>query len=623
MSIARTLGRLVSALWAGVDGLRKILHLILLLMVFAVVLAAIGSGGPGLPRVPANAALVVAPSGAIVEQLEGSPLDRAIAGLSDDATAQTLLRDVVDGLEYAKHDDSIKVVVLELGGLGGGGMSKLVRAAEAITAFRESGKPVIATANFYSQGAYFLAAHADEVYMHPDGMFLPTGFDMYQNYFKDAIDTLKVDWNIFRVGTHKSAVEPYERNDMSPLDRESRARLLSQLWSNYQEKIESARELDQGSLAEFSENFQQHLADNNGSPGLAAEALGFVDELRNRNETRDAVLEFAAADTEGVRGYKAVSLDEYLNRRRALEGSAEQEQNIAVVVAAGEIFDGAQPPGSIGGESTAGLLRRARDDSSVAAVVLRVDSPGGSSFASEQIRNEVQALRAAGKPVVASMSSLAASGGYWISMAADRIYARESTITGSIGIFGMFPTFQRSLDSLGISSDGVGTTRWAGQLRPDQAMSENTRSVFQSIVNNGYDDFISKVAMHRELDKSAVDGVAQGQVWTGSDALQFGLIDAIGDLEDALLAAAELAEADPEALGVKYIEETLAPSEQFVVDLLSKASRVGIDASRLYKRQSHLERLSGMLDRSLAPLLRLNDPKGLYAHCFCIVGSGP
>lgn len=622
MSIGKALGRLISALWAGVDGLRKILHLILLLLVFAVVLAAIGSSGPSLPSLPASAALVIAPSGAMVEQLEGSPLDRAFAELSDDTTAQTLLRDVVDGLRYAKQDGSIEVVVLELGGLGGAGMSKLVRAAEAITDFRESGKPVIAMANFYSQGAYFLAAHADEVYMHPDGMFLPTGFDMYQNYFKNAIDSLKVDWNIFRVGTHKSAVEPFERNDMSPLDRESRTRLVSQLWSYYQEKVDTARQLEQGALADFADGFQQHLDNNNGSPALAAEALGFVDELRNRNEMRDAVLEFAAPDTEGELGYTAISLDEYLDRKRAFEETAEQAENIAVIVAAGEILDGTQPSGSIGGESTASLLRRARDDSSVVAVVLRVDSPGGSSFASEQIRNEVEALRASGKPVVASMSSLAASGGYWISMAADRIYARESTITGSIGIFGMFPTFQRSLGSLGISSDGVGTTRWAGQLRPDRAMSEDTRDVFQSIVNNGYDDFISKVAMHRELDKSAVDGVAQGQVWTGSDALQFGLIDAIGDLEDALLAAAELVEADPDELGIKYIEETLTPSEQFVVDLLSKARHVGVDVSLLHKKQSPLNRLAGLLDQSLAPLLRLNDPKGVYAHCFCVVGGG-
>ena len=617
MSIRSTLARLFSALWAGVDGLRKVLHLLVLLFVFGIILGALASTAPSLPT---NAALIIAPAGTLVEQLEGDPFDRALAEMMDDARPETLVRDVVDALRYAQDDATIDAVVLELGALGGGGMSKLERVADAIKEFRESGKPVIATANFYSQGAYFLAAHADEIVMHPEGIFLPTGFDMYQNYFKDAIDKLKVDWNIFRVGTHKSAVEPFERNDMSALDRESRSRLIDQLWGRYRDGIVAARALDDGAVTDFADNFVDHLAAHNGDPAKAAQALGFVDDLLTHDELREKIVGYVGADDDSDRGYPAAGLVEYLAQKRLLDGSAIQPKNIAIVVASGEILNGSQPPGTIGGESTASLLRRVRNDDSVAAVVLRVDSPGGSSFASEQIRNEIEALRAEGKPVVASMSSLAASGGYWISMAADRIYARETTITGSIGIFGMIPTFQRSLDTLGISTDGVGTTRWAGQFRADREMSDDARELVQVIINRGYDDFITKVAMHRELDKAVVDSVAQGQVWTGTDALEFGLVDAIGDLEDSIAAAAELADSNVDDLGIKYFEKELNATEQFVVNLLSSAGRLGVDVGRLGLPVSPAERLVGLLDDAISPLLRLNDPKGIYAHCFCSAG---
>ncbi len=613
MSIRKTLTRLFSALWAGLDGVRKVLHLLLLLFVFAIVFGALSATSPSVPR---NAALLIAPAGALVEQLEGDPYDRALAELLDDARPQTLVQDIVDGLRFAKGDDRIKAVVLDLGGLSGGGMSKLRRVADAIDDFRESGKPAIASANFYSQGAYYVAAHADEVYMHPDGIFVPSGFDMYLNYYKNAIDKLKIDWNIFRVGTHKSAVEPFERVDMSPEDRESRTRLIDQLWSKYQRDIAEARALDEGAVMDFAEKLLEHLADQDGDLAQVAVALGFIDELVTREELRGKIVQYAEADDDSDRGYKAAGLDEYLAQMRLLEGPRPRERNVAVVIASGEILNGTQPPGTIGGESTANLLRRARVDDSVKAVVLRVDSPGGSSFASEQIRNEIEALKAAGKPVVASMSSLAASGGYWISMAADKIYASETTITGSIGIFGMFPTFQRSLDTIGITSDGVGTTRWAGQFRADREMSDDSRRLIQSVINRGYDDFISRVAKHRDLDKAAVDEVAQGQVWTGMDALDFGLIDAIGEFEDSIEAAAELAEISDD-YGHKFFEKKLSPTEQMIVDLLSSVDRFGVDVTGLSPARSVAERLAGLWDDAVAPLLRFDDPKGIYAHCFC------
>lgn len=612
----KTIGKLLSIIWSGADGLRKILHLVLLLFVFAIFVGALSST---TTPIPSNAALIIEPVGSLVEQLAGDPYDRAIAELLDEAEPQTLVQDVVDALRYAQEDERIEVVVLELGGLGGAGLSKLERIGEAIDEFRESGKPVIASASFYSQGAYYLASRANEVYMHPDGLFFPQGLGAYLNYYSRLIDKLQIDWNVFRVGTHKSAVEPFTREDMSPEDRESRERLIGQLWGNYQSDIAEARELTESAVSDFSENILMHLADNNSDLAEVALELGFFDELVTRSELRDRITAYAGKDEDSDRGYKATRMKDYLDQMRMLEGGLRSDSNIAIVVAAGEILNGTQPPGTIGGESTAQLLRKARTDESVKAVILRIDSPGGSAFASEQIRNEIEALQADGKPVVASMSSVAASGGYWIAMAADRIFARETTITGSIGIFGMFPTFQRTLESIGVTGDGVGTTRWAGEFRPDREMSDDARSLFQAVINHGYNEFIGHVADHRELEVAEVDAIAQGQVWTGADALANGLIDEIGDIEAAVASAAEQAGLEEGGYGLKYLEPELSPTEELIIDLLGAARALGIDPGGFAGPRSAVERLAQRLEVSLAPLLRFDDPKGVYSHCFCAI----
>lgn len=616
MSIRKTLTTILSVVWHGADGLRKILHLCLLLFVFAVIFGALASNSPLIPN---QAALIIAPVGGLVEQLDGDPYDRAIAELLGDAKPETLVQDIVDGLRMAKDDARIKVVVLELDRLGSGGLSKLERIGDAIDDFRQSGKPVIANASFYSQSAYYLAAHASEVYLHPNGLLLPQGFSMYMNYYKNALDKLEVDWNVFRVGTHKSAVEPFLRVDMSDEDRASRVHLIDQLWGKYQADVVAARALDDDAVNDFANNLLHHLDENDGDIAAVAMQLGFVDGLLTRGELQSIVADYAGIDSKSDRGYKAAQLGEYLKEMRLFDAAESGEHNVAIVVAAGMILNGSQSPGTIGGESTANLLRRALRDESVQAVVLRVDSPGGSSLASEQIRNEIEALQAAGKPVVASMSSLAASGGYWISMAADKIYARETTITGSIGIFGMFPTFQRTLNTLGVTTDGVGSTIWAGQFRADREMSDDAKTLIQTIINNGYDDFISKVAAHRNMDKAAVDKIAQGQVWTGLDALDLGLIDGIGDLEESIAAAAELADLEESNYGTKYIEQQLSPTEQLALDFLSSVKWVGIDLSGVNVRRSSVEKLAKIVEGAISPFMRFNDPKGMYAYCFCSV----
>lgn len=601
-------------LWRGADGLRKVLHLLLLLFVFSIVIAMFSAGAP---QIPASAALLIQPQGALVEQLDGDPFERGFAELVGDAPAQTLVQDVIDGLQFAASDNGITMVVLDLRGFGGAGISTLHRVAEAMVVFRESEKPIIAHGDFFSQGGYFLAAHADDVYMHPSGMLLLQGFGAYRNYYKDAIDTLKIDWNVFRTGDYKSAVEPYLRDDMSDQDRSSISRIIERLWNGYREGIAQARQIPVDSADRLIGEFAELVAQDNLKAADVAVELKFVDELLTRRELNERIAARAGQDDDSSSGYPAVTLADYVAHRRLLAGDTSKEKNIAVIVAAGEILDGYQPPGTIGGESTADLLARARKDETVSAVVLRIDSPGGSVFASEVIRHEVLALQDAGKPVVASMGSIAASGGYWIAMSTDRILATESTITGSIGVYSMFPTFERTLDSIGVHTDGVGTSAIAGALRLDRTMNDDTRRILQAMVEDDYRRFVGHVAADRHLEPEAVERIAQGQVWTGREAFDNGLVDEIGNLDAAVRAAAGLAGLEEGAYGQRYFEKELSPAELLALQFLGGAQAVGLTPLRLRGPSSSLERIAGHVEKLLRPLARFNDPRGSYAHCLC------
>lgn len=607
--------RLLSGIWRAANGVRKVLHLILLLFVFLVFIGAVSGTAPTLPK---KAALEIQPVGSLVEEYEGDPFDRAVQELLDDAPPQTVVQDVIDALEYASEDKRILAVHLDLSGLAAGGLSKLQRIAAAIGNFRESGKPIIASGDFFSQAGYYLAAHADEAYLHPEGLVFLQGYGSFRAYYKDAIDKLRIDWNIFRVGTHKSYVEPYTRMTMSDEARDDVSRLTDQLWGLYRADVVSARGLDAGAIEHFSNDLLALVGSAEGDMAAAALNHGLVDGLRTRKEIRQQLIGIVGADKEFADEHKSADMHDYLAQMRLLKGDETREQNVAVVVASGEITFGSPSPGTIGADSTSRLLRRALNDESVAAVVLRVDSPGGSAFASDVIANEMAALQAAGKPVVASMSSVAASGGYWISAGADRIFASPSTITGSIGIFGMFPTYQRSIDALGISVDGVGSTIWAGELRPDRPMSEYAKQLFQMIINEGYDDFISRVAQHRDMEEAEVDAIGQGRVWTGLDAVVNGLVDELGGLDDAIAAAAELADLTEGEYGKKRIQTELSPTERLLIDLLSVAKAAGIDPSNFSRQPSYLQQLAARLETALAPLTRFDDPKGVYAHCLCL-----
>jgi protease-4 len=527
------------------------------------------------------------------------------------------LQDIVDALEFASDDDRIAAVHIELSSLGAAGLPKLQRIARAIDEFRKSGKPVIASADFMSQQAYFIAAHADEVYLNPEGGILLQGYGRFQTYFADAIEKLRLDWNIFKVGTYKSAVEPFERMDMSDADREATVILIDQLWGTYLEEVAAARQMGVSTIEQYTDAFVDTVAAADGDLARAAKDSNLVDDLLTRTQLRELLIDYVGTEQDSEVNYSAIGMHEYLVHEDLLNGRRLGDNNIGIIVASGTIRSGTQPPGSIGADSTAALLRTARDDDSVKAVVLRVDSPGGSAFASDVIASEIAALQDAGKPVVASMSSVAASGGYWISVGADRVFASATTITGSIGIFGMFPTYQRTAAYLGLASDGVGSTPLSGQLRPDRAMTDETKRLFQLVIEEGYDDFIGRVATYRGMEKSDVDAVGQGRVWTGADALERGLVDELGGLDEAVAFAAELVELSAGDYGRKWIRTELSPTEQMIVDLLGTAKNFGLQLDFLRSQPTSLQKLAGRLEQALAPLAMFDDPKGVYAHCLC------
>ncbi len=606
----RVIGRVLHWIWSGLDGLRKVLHLVLLLVLFG---AFVGLFSRPIPIVPGKAALVIDPQGPLVEQLTGDPLERALARALRSQPAETLLRDVVDAIEAGAVDDRISALYLDLGGLDGGGQAKLHEVAAAVDDFRASGKPVIAYGNFYEQSQYYVAAHADEIYLDPMGAAYVDGYANYGIFLKDALDKLSIDVNIFRVGQYKSAVETFSRNDMSPAEREESLSWLESLWTTYKTNVAAARGLEPSNLQAYADDAAVNLRKAGGDLAKMALDAGLVTSLKGRFEVEDRLKQITGED-DGTASYVGVGFESYLanlDSERAL--SSRSAQKVAVIVASGDIMPGDEAPGMIGSDTLATELRDAAQDDAVKAVVLRIDSPGGSVFASEVIRREVEALRKAGKPVVASMSSLAASGGYYIAMDADKIVASPATLTGSIGIFFMMPTFQRSLERVGVHTDGVGTTALAGEFRLDRSLGDISRDILQQTIDRGYQDFIGRVATARKMSVEAVDAVAQGRVWSGTDALRVGLVDQLGGYQDAIDLAADMAKLGDD-YDVEYFDEAVGIGE--AIGLRIRVALARVIAPLLPKATIPV------VPKALAPLLaeaerlaRLSDPSSVFAYC--------
>ncbi len=589
----------------------NVLFLILLLIVIALAVT------PTAPPLPAQAPLLVAPSGNLVDQFTY----RATAAMLLDgggAGAETRVSDLVEAIDYAGHDDRVTGLLLQLDFLQGGSISKLSEIGQAILRFKNSGKPVIAFADNFTQQQYFLATYADEIHLHNMGNVLLTGFGLYRNYFKDALDKLAVNLHVFRVGEFKDFVEPYTRNDMSAESRESNRQWLEEMWQGYTQQVESLRGLPEGALETFINDWPAHVARTGGDTAQALLGVNLVDHVSNRIE-RNSWLADRFGSSKDNREYLHIPLEDY--RSRVAKGNQTRQAQIGLIVASGTILDGFQPDGTIGGDSLSALIRQVRQDDSLKALVLRIDSGGGSAFASEIIRQELEATRAAGKPVVVSMGSVAASGGYWMAMAADEVWATPQTLTGSIGVFGVFPTVDGTLAKLGIHTDGFGTTALNGPLRPDVPLPPLAGAVIQQNVESIYQRFIGLVADSRQSTPEDINEVAQGRVWTGARAESLGLVDKLGYLQDAVASAAELAQLP--SSHVRLIERELSPQERLVRQLTTGAEAV-VHASGLTPHWAQLfapglGALGQLLQQQPLPLDG-RAPGFTYAICLECVG---
>jgi protease IV len=612
MSVGSALAGFFGLVWRILEGVRRVLHLILLLVIFGFILAALHTS---IPTVPRSAALVLAPEGELVEQLATDPVRRAFGQASGGPAPETLLKDVIDAIQMAKGDSRIKLIVLDLGNLAPSGLSKLQEVGSALREFRAAGKRVVAAADSMDQTQYYLAAQAGEVYLDPLGLVYVDGFSYYRMFLKDAIEKLGVDVNVFRAGTFKSYTDQFSRSDMAPSEREESSVWLDALWNAYSQAVTRARSMPPNALSEYIAQEPAALAAVNGDAAKLALQRGLVTALKSRRQLADELKSLVGEDQDN-HSFNAIGMSPYLSAVRSKHVlKSKSDARVGIVVASGEILDGHQPPGTIGGESTADLLRQARYDTTVKAVVLRVDSPGGSMFASEQILREVQALRKAGKPVVVSMSTYAASGGYYISAAANQIFASPTTLTGSIGVFSVVPTFQRTLEKLGVKVDGIGTTPLAGDMRMERSLSPAARQILQTSVEHAYAEFLTRVGEGRKKSVADVDKIAQGRVWAGVDAQRIGLVDHLGGLKDASDAAAKLAEMGSD-YDAEYIESELTLRQELLMQLRSESLQMARMMGLIAPRSE--------LDRALDPVLeqarsiaKLNDPRGLYAYCWC------
>jgi len=623
------LGRILAGLWLGLDGLRKFLHLVLLLVIFGIVVGALRTS---IPRIGDNSALVIAPRGEIVEQLSGDPVEQAIERVQGTRKAETLLWDLVDALESAKTDARIKAVVLDLDNMTSGGQPTLAELTAAIKDFRASGKKVIAHSTYYGQEQYYVAAAADEIYLDPLGFVAIDGFDRYRTYYKDLFDKLGVEVNLFRVGAYKSAAEVYVRSDMSPEDREESLAYLNALWSSYRTAVAESRGLKPEDISTYVANSVPSLLAANGDAAKVALDAKLVTGLKSSLEVERRMVELVGVDTpdkskekieadesDAGESFNSTSLEDYLRVVHAdKEARGAGKPKIGVIVASGEILDGSQAPGSVGGDSTSELIRQARRDDDVKAIVLRVDSPGGSVLASEEIYREVRAAQRNGKPVIVSMGDLAASGGYYISASADEIWAHPATITGSIGIFGAIPTFQNTLAKIGVNVDGVGTTNLSGQLRVDRALGEDAKKMLQSAIEHGYETFLERVSDGRKKTRDEIHAIAQGRVWIGTDAKDNGLVDHLGLFGEAVKAAAVRAKIKGD-YEVERIEPHLSWAESLALQIKVWFAKNFFGEIVGRSPLAEVSRQLEPVQRELERWSRMTSRDNRYVYCFCDV----
>jgi protease-4 len=603
--------RFLLGIWHYINGSRKVLlnlHFLFFIYLIYIVLQP-----PETFRLKPDSTLVIRPYGNVVEQYTTTPLDRALQEAAGQDRTETRLRDMLEAIHRAAGDSDITQLVIDPNYLWGIGLASLKDLDHALRAFRSTGKPVIAIAENLGQQQYYLAALADEVWLDPNGTVWIDGYSNYRYFYREGLEKLAVEINLFRVGKYKSAMEPYIRDDMSEEAKEAGRFWLNNLWQQYLEGVSKQRGLILENLQASIDDLPNQIEKMDGSFARYAMKLGLVDQLMTAPEARQELARRGTPNQAGD-GYRAVGMQDYLdltNAQRAPSGS----KGIAIIVAEGEIVRGRHPAGRIGSISTAEQLRRAARDDKIAAVVLRINSPGGEAFATEALRQEIQQLRDAGKTVVVSMGNVAASGGYWISMAADEVWASPATITGSIGVIGMLPTFGAPLAKVGVHSDGFGTTDMAGKLRLDRPLDEGVARVFQASTERTYQQFLKLVSEARGIDDlEKVDSLAQGRVWTGEQARERGLIDKTGTFQDAIEASARIA-----GLGDSYRLEWIEPEksmlDEFFTEFMAGAvATLNISITPAVSLPASW--LNGMFD-DLQFIARQQGQFTVAAHCLC------
>ncbi len=550
------LRRGLGMLWRAVDVSRRTFMNLLFLLFVIIVVSIMTSGG--VKPIGEKTALVLELKGDLVEQYQSSLEDTVLDSLGGDSKRSVRLRDLLTVLDAAAKDKNIGTVVLLLDQMDGGGLAMLREIGAAIERVKASGKKVVAWGGMYDQKRYLVASHADEVYVHPMGMVLIEGFGGRRNYYRDALDKLGVTVNLIKVGTYKSFAEPYIANGPSDAAREADSFLYNALWQDYTAQVEKNRKLPGGTVANWIETLPQQMEAAGGSAARVAQNARLVDGLRTQDELR-AMLVKRGVYEERIKSFRQIGFHDYLGRHQPkVFGDA-----VGVIVASGNITEGSSGPGVVGGITTANLIRQARQDDEIKAIVLRVDSPGGSAYGSELIRRELELTRAAGKPVVVSMGSVAASGGYWVSMASDEVIADPATITGSIGVFTILPTAEKVSGKLGIHTEGVTTTWLADAYNPLRPIDPRFSQLIQSSINHVYSEFTAKAAQARKTTPARIDEVGQGRVWTGAQAKERGLVDRLGGYRDALASAAKRAKLG-EDYRVAYVERPVSRVERFL-----------------------------------------------------------
>jgi len=599
--------RLLKGIWRVLSGIsRAISVLVPLLFVAIFVIAFSTTLNESTPEpLPERAALLIAPSGPLVEDFP--PVDTLSAFLNQDYEQPTLLNDVVRSIRWAATDERITSLVFDLENLAGPSTSQTLEISSAIDVFRASGKPVVAVGDFYSQAHYLLASQADQILLHPEGGMFLEGFSVYRSYLRSFLEKIRVTMHVFRAGENKSAVEPYLRDDMSASEREVVSRWLEGLWATYAELAESGRELPAGTLDQFIASFAAQLDASDNDLAETMLAAGWVDMLADHAQMEEALAEWVGVTDED--GYaEVIPLDRYVEDVKMSRSLTEENLPlIAIIPVEGTLMPGDSEEGMAGSDTINGYIDTALEAEDLAAIVLRVNSPGGSVFASDLIRRKLLEVAEADIPIVVSMGTIAASGGYWIAAEADEIWALPTTLTGSIGAFSAFPTIEGIVEYIGVTVDGVGTTPLAGAASFNRGLSPEMASIVQALAYGAYDDFIELVASGRDMSEQAVRDVADGLVWTGAEAAERGLVDELGGLDGAVAAAARLAGVEE----WRTARTRVPPSFESV--LLQELSRsFGMVAAPL---GGWFESLVSAFKPAIKSLSSLRDPMHIYAQC--------